>query len=230
MDFEETPMITLKRTALFPLLALGLGLCSATSFAQTSAYAGFSTLGINAGYKHSFSNQFGMRMGINALNYSDTFNEKGTAYKGDLKMKSVELLADWHPLRNGLALTAGILLNDNTFKGKAHQDMAGTVSVNGVNYYGVNARAEVSGKLGSGVTPYLGIGYQANPAHFRGLGLSLGLGVVFQNPEVSLTVSGVSDPQGTLEENRLAAEQGLKKDMDKLKIYPVFSVGASYAF
>lgn len=212
------------------VLALGLSAISSESIAQSGAYAGFSTLGINAGYKHGLSEQFGVRFGVNTLTYSDTFTERGTAYKGDLKMNSVELLADWHPLRNGLALTAGVLLNDNKFKGKAHQDMAGSVSVNGVNYYGFNARAEVAGKLGSGVTPYLGLSYHANPAQFRGLGLSLGLGVVFQNPDITLSVSGVSDPNGTLEENRRAAEQGLKKDMDKLKLYPVLSVGASYAF
>jgi hypothetical protein len=47
---------------------------------------------------------------------------------------------------------------------------------------------------------------------------------------VTLAVSGINDPSGSLEADRAAAEHTLQDKMDKYRWYPVLSVGASYSF
>jgi hypothetical protein len=192
-------------------------------------YAGVGTLGINLGYKYGISEKLGIRVGANTFKYGDKFKDDGIEYKGDLKLNSLEVLADWHPFRNGFALSGGVLLNDNKFDGTARPDASGTLRINGVDYSGANPRANVEGRLGKGVTPYVGLGLTLNPAAVKGLRFNAGAGVVFQQPDAKLTVSGVT-PTGTLEADRVAAEKTLEKDMKSLRNYPVLTVGTSYAF
>ena len=193
-------------------------------------YAGVGTLGINVGYKYGVSESLGIRVGANTFKYGYKLKDSAIEYKGDLKLNSVEVLADWHPFRNGFALSGGFLLNDNKFDGTARPDPSGTLTINGVDYAGANPTAEVNGRLGKGVTPYVGLGFALNPAALKGLRFNAGVGVVFQQPDAKVTVSGVDDPTGTLEADRVAAEKRLQKDMDNLRNYPVLTVGASYAF
>jgi hypothetical protein len=107
---------------------------------------------------------------------------------------------------------------------------AGSIEINDVTYVGANPTAKVTGKLGDGVTPYLGLGYTTNPVAAKGLRFNAGLGVVFQNPKVKVSVSGVNDPSGTLEADRAEAERKLEKDLDDLRTYPVVTIGVSYSF
>lgn len=199
------------------------------SAAGQGLYAGVGTLGINVGYKHGISESLGIRIGANTFKYSGDFKDGSIDYEGDLKLNSIELLADWHPFRNGFALTGGFLLNDNRFEGTARPSTAGTLTINGVDYTGATPRADVEARFGKGATPYVGLGFTANPAAVKGLRLNAGLGVVFQRPDVKLSVSGV-DSNPTLEADRAAAERNLQKDMNGLRRYPVLTIGASYAF
>jgi hypothetical protein len=202
-----------------------------TASAANGIYAGVSTLGVNLGYKYGLSETIGFRVGINRFDFGRTITENGVEYKGDLKLNSVELLADWHPFGNGFALTGGALVNNNKFSGRAAQN--DTITIDGRVYEGidgVNPQAHVTGRLGKGLTPYLGLGYTVNPVAAKGFGFNFGLGVVFQKPDANLTVSGVADPDGTLEADRRSAERKLKSDLNKLRNYPVVSIGISYAF
>ena len=193
-------------------------------------YAGVGTLGINVGYKYGVSESLGIRVGANTFRYGDKLKDGAIEYKGDLKLNSVEVLADWHPFRNGFALSGGFLVNDNRFEGSAGPDASGTLTINGEEYAGANARADVKGRLGQGVTPYVGLGFTLNPAAVKGLRFNAGLGVVFQQPDAKLRLSGVVDDTGRLEADRATAEKSLQKDLNDLRNYPVVKIGASYAF
>ena len=220
----------MKKTLVAGLVTATLSAVSLNALAEGHGlYAGVGTLGINVGYKYGVSESLGIRVGANTFKYSDKFKDGGIEYKGDLKLNSLEVLADWHPFRNGFALSGGFLLNDNKFDGTARPDASGTLRINGVDYAGANPRAEVEGRLGKGVTPYVGLGFTLNPAAVKGLRFNAGIGVVFQQPDAKLTVSGVT-PTGTLEADRVAAEKTLEKDMKSLRNYPVLTIGGSYAF
>lgn len=204
------------------------------SAAGQGLYAGVGTLGINVGYKYGISESLGIRVGANTFKYSGEFKDGSIDYEGDLKLNSVELLADWHPFGGGFALTGGVLLNDNRFEGAARPNTAGTLNINGQEYSGIPGtmpQADVKARFGKGATPYVGLGFTANPAAVKGLRLNAGIGVVFQRPDVKLSVSGVDPSQAqALEADRAAAERSLQKDMESLRHYPVLTIGASYAF
>ncbi len=95
------------------------------------------------------------------------------------------------------------------------------------------------GKLGSGIAPYLGIGF-GTPIS-PGLGFNFDLGVMFPgSPSVTLTNVG-ADPNFVNSPVTAPAyqqfltdlkEQEAKtnKDISGFRIYPVLSLGISYAF
>lgn len=222
------------RTWILGLIAAGVSAFSPVASANPAVgdgfYAGVGTLGVNLGYKVGAAENFGVRVGFNRFRYDTEIEEGDVDYEGDLKLSSLEVLFDWHPFADGFALTAGFLSNENKFTGKAGADGSGALTLNGVRYTGVNPSAEVTAKFGDGVTPYLGIGYIANPSAAKGFRINMAIGVVFQQPDVDLTVSGVNDPNGTLAADRAAAEREIRKDLDKLRHYPVLTLGVSYSF
>lgn len=221
----------MKKIVICALAGLALVAAASPSLAAGHGlYTGVGTLGYNLGYKFSVTKSLGLRVGVNTFKYSDKIKQGDVEYKGDLKLNSVELTADWHPFGNGFALTGGVLVNDNKFTGDARPTLPGQLKVGDRVFSGADPRARVVGKLGDGVTPYVGLGYTLNPVAAKGLRFNVGLGVVMQDPEVKLTVSGVNDPTGRLEDERLKAERDLQKELDDLKTYPVVTVGFSYAF
>ncbi|MGC3962039.1 MAG: hypothetical protein QM803_01625 [Rhodocyclaceae bacterium] len=218
----------MKKLAAAAILAvLGSGLAQA---ADHGVYAGISTLGVGVGYKYSFNDKLGMRLGYNGGSLNATVTEDGVDYDGKAKMNSVELLADYHPFGNGFALSAGILYNRSKFTGDS---AAGTnsITINGKTYTGTNPSAHYDARLDDDKwSPYLGIGWTSNPAGVAGWAFNARLGVLFQNPKGTVTTSGINDTTGTLEKSRAQAEQTLNDDLDKVKIYPVLGIGVSYAF
>lgn len=210
--------------------ALALATMSATAAADNDhgIYASVGTLGMNLGYKYGLNENVGFRVGVNSFQYSETIQDGDVDYKGDLELRSVELLADWHPFGNGFALTGGVLLNNNKFTGTARPN-GGTLDIGDGNYAaGPNASAKATVELGDGVTPYVGFGYTVNPVSAKGLRFNFGLGVVFQDPKAKVEVSGISGPN--LEADRAQAERELQDELDALKNYPVLTLGLSYAF
>lgn len=211
------------------LFAAGLGMAGA-AHAELTPYGGISTLGLNLGVKHQYNENFAVRAGINTYTYGVDLDEGNVRYDGDLKMKSAELLADWHPFGGGFHVSAGLLYNDNTIEASA-RGVGGTFTVNDVVYNGANARANFKARLdGNKVSPYVGVGYTVKPKSWGGFQLYANAGVIHQDIKTSLSVSGIDDPTGTLNADVKAARKKLQDEADKYNLYPVVNVGVGYTF
>lgn len=213
-------------------ISLGLSVSSVHAAGGGGIYADVSTLGIGIGYEHAVTPNMGARIGFHGgkLGYDTT--ENNIRYDGDLKFSSVEALLDFYPSSSGFRVTAGLFYNDNKVKLVGQTSGVGTVEVNGTTYTVTNPNLEFNGRLDKGrVSPYLGVGWSTGARQSgAGWGFKADLGVLYQRPEARLTLAGVNDPFGTLEADRIAAEQRLQNDLDDVKAYPVISFGAVYRF
>jgi hypothetical protein len=213
------------------VVTMAAALASGSAMAgEHGVYGGISTLGIGVGYKYSFNDKFGVHVGYNGGQLNGSITEDNVDYDGKAKLNSVELVADYHPFGNGFAVSAGILYNKNKFTADGSSSVT-TITINGQTYVGVNPSAHYDARLDDDKwSPYIGIGWSSNPGGAPGWAFNARLGVLFQNPKGSLSTSGIVDTTGTLERNRAEAERSLNDDLDKVKVYPVIGLGASYAF
>lgn len=213
--------------------AAAILMISGAAMAQESGfspYAGIGTLGVSVGVKHQYSDALSVRAGINTFSYDVDLDEGDVRYEGELDMKSAELIADWHPFGGGFYLSAGLLYNDNQVSATARA-RNGSITVNDIAYSGANAQADFNGKLdGDKISPYVGLGYVLKPDAFKGVQIYANLGVIHQDIETSLSVSGIEDPTGTLAADVREANRRLQDDADKLALYPVANIGVAYRF
>lgn len=182
-------------------------------------YTQLSTNGLGLGYAKSIGDDFAVRGQLNKYDYSYSGDVgdfgAGSSLDVNLKLSSVQLLGDWYPTAGGWRLSGGLVFNDNKVT------LAGVGNVNG-------KPATVAGevKLSNSVSPYLGVGYSTRPKDAKGFGFNFDLGVMFQDPTVSLTASGVGVTQADID----AQKQKVVDAVDQLKNMPVLGVGISYAF
>lgn len=182
-------------------------------------YTQLSTNGLGLGYAKSIGDDFAVRGQLNKYDYSYSGDVgdfgAGSSLDVKLKLSSVQVLGDWYPTAGGWRLSGGLVFNDNKVT------LAGVGNVNG-------KPATVAGevKLSNSVSPYLGVGYATRPKDAKGFGFNFDLGVMFQDPTVSLTASGVGVTQADID----AQKQKVVDAVDQLKNMPVLGVGISYAF
>lgn len=98
--------------------------------------------------------------------------------------------------------------------------MAGVGNVNGTSTQ-LDGTVKMSG---SGLTPYLGIGYSTRPKDAKGWGFMFDVGVMFQDPSVDLNAPSASAAD-------VAAQKAkIQNDLSALKNMPLLSMGVSYSF
>ncbi|HSD37394.1 MAG TPA: hypothetical protein VLC92_07775 [Rhodocyclaceae bacterium] len=216
------------------VVAAGVAVMSSSAFA-TDYYSGVgvgaSTLGYGLSYKYGVNDNFGLHVGYNGLNYSRTQNEDGTDYTGKLKLSNFDLRGEYRPFGGVFAIAAGLVYNDNKVDLEGVKSGSATVTLDGKTYNVTNGSARYKAKLDSNkLSPYVGLAWQTNPRTARGLSFNARLGVMYQTPTGSLTVSGIDDPTGTLEADRAAEEARLNESLEKLKWYPVVGFGVNYNF
>ena len=182
-------------------------------------YTQISTTGLGLGYGKSMDKDWAVRGQFNYFKQSYSGNVSNFGPNAVLEAKvdwsSLQVLADWYPSERGFRLTGGLVLNNNKIT------IAGNGAVNGV-------QATVNGeiKMSDGISPYLGLGYSTRPKDAKGFGVNFDLGVMFQEPKVSLTATGNGVTQADID-----AQKALMQDAVKdLKNYPVVGLGISYAF
>lgn len=182
------------------------------------------TLGLGLEASTTLYENFNARLSANGFSYSSDETIDDIEYDLDVDLRSLALLLDWHVMKGGLRLSAGVLANGNEVKGSAP---VGNYTIGDAPFTNVGLDGEADFKSAA---PYLGIGWGNAVAADKGWGFNLDLGVIFQGePRVSLTPTGPN--AGLVPANELEKErQKLQDDVDKFKYYPVLSIGISYRF
>ncbi|MEM6707407.1 MAG: hypothetical protein AAF648_01345 [Pseudomonadota bacterium] len=210
------------------LVSLGAIAFPAPTLAEFTLGPKAGTLGFGLEGSYAFNDRFGIRAGLNTFDYSWDDDLDGVSYDGDLELQSTALLLDYRPAANGFRISAGILLNGTEINGVA--DPAATYDI-GENTYTFEESGDLSATAEfDRISPYVGIGYD-----FRresAIRISFDLGVAFQgDPDVSIrTVGGTLSDDSTLRADLDAEEASFQSDLEGLDIYPVLSIGISYAF
>lgn len=183
------------------------------------------TLGVGAGATLGLTRHFNARVGINGGNLSDNFEEDGLEYSAEFDIDSKYLFLDWHPFRrSNLRLTAGLVINDTQFVGKA--TIISPVNIGNVTISDGGVVTTVSFEPNS---TYYGIGWGNAIGREKRIGFNIDLGVLMQGePTVDLLVN---DPTGLVTTQDAELErQSIADELDGLDIFPVISVGLSYHF
>ncbi|GAB4421718.1 MAG: hypothetical protein OHK0054_12410 [Sideroxydans sp.] len=213
------------------LVSLASGLCTLSAQAaegklRLDAHA--STLGGGLEIGTVLTEQYSARLGFNKFSFSTSQNSGGLDYKGDLKLSSIAVLADYRPFKGTFHLTGGAVFNSNKFSLSA-TTTPGTYTFNGTNYTSPGGDSITSSIEFNKVAPYLGLGWSGHPKN-TGLSLSTDIGILFQgSPKASVTTGGTWGGANTAQ---LAADSQaqLNSDLSGFKFYPVLSLGIGYTF
>jgi hypothetical protein len=196
-------------------------------------------VGVDAGYK--FSPNLHTRVGINTIGFNLDYTSQGIDYKASLSPTNVHLLGDFFPFGGGLRLTGGLVFQSNQFNATGTPNSSAIpggipTQINlGGTTYNVSDVGTVSseGSFSNSVAPYLGIGF-GTPLS-PGLGFNFDAGVMFAgSANVKLRANIPSTVPAALQSQirTSLAEQERKtnSDIGSFNVYPVISVGISYAF
>lgn len=197
-----------------------------------------STLGIGLDLTRAVTDSINVRGNMNYAAYDYNTSENSIDYRAKLKLQTIGVLADWHPLNNGFRVSGGLYLNGNKATLNAKPAAGSTITMNGTTYSmdadGVNsANGEV--KFDS-IAPYIGLGWGNAISKDSNWGVVADLGLMYQNsPKVSLDVQCGANISGTatcdqIQADAAAARAQLSSNIDSYKWYPVLSVGLSYRF
>ena len=85
------------------------------------------------------------RVGLNAINYTYNDSTSNVDYKSNLKLNTVDVLADWFPFDNGFRLTTGLVFNANKIIASGRPNSSGNFTVNGITYSSANV-GQLDGK------------------------------------------------------------------------------------
>lgn len=211
------------------VLAAILSTSTLPVFADATVNGKLSTLGFGVEAAFPLAQSIDARIGYNGYKYNfdetSTSNGLTTNYNGDLKLSTVQLLADWHPWEGSFRLSGGVIFNNNKFEMTA-QPSGTTVNIGGTPYT-VGAGQMVNATVDFNKTvPYLGIGWGRTPKN-SGLSFTSDIGIMFQGkPKGSVTtnIPGVA----AADINR--ANTDLNDALDNFKLYPVISFGIGYTF
>lgn len=229
---------------IFKVTALVFSILSTSVYASTSSYdesrdsdyyqSNFFTAvkvgslgpGIDLGYQ--FNPYFDLRANINGFKFNKDHTIDNVDYHGDARLLTAGLLADYYPFANGFRLTAGAYYNGNkvTAQGYYNDSYYGI----DVNDYG-HAEASVDYKK---FAPYVGLGYQGSSDN--GWFFTADLGVLYQG-SANVHYNTVCNNQAVctllkdqIEEKANDQRDKIQHDVDKLKWYPVASLGFGYRF
>jgi hypothetical protein len=204
---------------------------------QYGAHASTLGPGISAGY--DVSGALTVRGLFSRFDYGFDRDIASNDFDGDLKLSSLGLVADWHPLDNALRLTAGAFFNGSKI---AVETSDTELDIGGGKYHG-NLDADIAFRR---IAPYVGVGWTSHRGK-AGFSFSIDAGVLYQgSPKLTaagrasgcaFTVSGSGTaqvgndcPSLTLKDDLQREHRDIMKDLDHYKWYPMLSIGMSYRF
>ena len=207
---------------------VALALMPAVAAAQ-SVGVDVSTQGLGVEVGADFSQYFGLRIDGNYFRVSHGFHSDNVDYHGRARLMSFGLVGDLYPIDSGFRLTGGGYLNRN------HADIQATPTSSvtiGSTVYAPSDIGTLSGTVRyPDFAPYAGVGYTSNRGG-SGFSFVVDAGVMFQGGSlVTLTSNGgalSADP--TLQTDLENERAEIKRDVDKLRFFPVLKLGAAYRF
>jgi hypothetical protein len=184
-----------------------------------------STMGLGVEYTHPINAVLSIGFGVNKFNEIRALSEGDIDYDADIDLKSLSMIANYHPWENGFRLRGGAYYNKNEIS--LDSDISGEITIGDTTY---NADVTLDGAINfKAFAPYIGVGYGSEPIGDNNLSLDIDVGVM-KSP-VSATLTGTCD--GTCDgfDDELAKEQAeLAEAIENLDFYPVISLGLSYRF
>lgn len=187
------------------------------------------TDGIGADLKYQATSQLVFRLRGTWLDYNHGFNSDGIHYSGKLKYGVGGGYIDWHPWRNGLLLSAGVLGGDREVDLDGFP--ASSVTLAGHTYTAaqigaVNGRAKLPSAAG-----FVGVGYDSTFVHRGPIGFNVLAGVQLSGASnVQLTPTGLLANTPQLQSDVASEEGKIRHDLDFTQTYPAISIGLSYRF
>jgi hypothetical protein len=213
-------------------LIVAAGLALAFSVPPARADVGVNprvgTLGYGLELSAGLNDKLSVGLGFNTLSRARHDSSEGIDYQFDFKLRSTELLANYHPFGGHFRLRAGLLLNQNEFDLTGQPSAGGTYEFNGNTYTAAQVGA-LTGKLTfKKNAPYLGLGWGNRPN--GSWGLTFDLGAVYQGkPKLSLEATNPTANAALaadLEDQRQQTEQ----DLSGYKWWPVIQLGMYLRF
>ncbi|WP_072280983.1 autotransporter outer membrane beta-barrel domain-containing protein [Rappaport israeli] len=233
------------------LLISVIALCSISAFAQqhtqeqekASLTAKASTLGLGVEYALPVAPKVKVGIGANYLGLKRDFTDNNLNLHAKAKLFTAGITGYYQPWDNGFNLNGGLFYNANRadLTGKAEQQTTGkTYTLNGEQYSANNIQ-HIKGSVDfNKIAPYIGIGYQSGNSSQEGWGFDANLGVMYQGtPKVSLSATCSNQLSATefgqqvctnLKNDLNAERNKLQNDINRMKFYPVTSVGVIYRF
>lgn len=209
-------------TAALAVLALS------QAHAETTLGGKVGTLGVGVEGSYQFTERLGVRAGFNQYDYEFEDDLDGVDFDGDLELSSVTLLGDFRPTGGGFRITGGAVFNENAIIAVA--DPAATYDIGDTIYTQAETGVLSADTEFDSVAPYLGLGWDLGIGErFR---INFDLGVLFQGEAtVSFnTVGGTLSNDATFLADLEAEERDAEEDLEDYDLYPVLSIGFSYAF
>lgn len=190
--------------------------------------AKLSTLGLGVEIGYYYNPYFGTRAMFNWLSLKRDFNRSGVTYRTEMRLLSAGILADFHPLKSGFKISAGLVYQDNRFAARPRANQPTTIA-------GILFQPEIL-RLIKGVAtfknhtaPYIGIGYDSNHGQKKALSWFVDAGVFYHGPvRVKIYTDKPLDP---------GLKEGIKNHYTKelnssnfVRWYPVVAIGLRWQF
>ena len=190
-----------------------------------------STLGLGAEVNVGLTPNLNIRSGYNAFTHKGQSTRSNITYDYDLKLRSIPILLDWHPLGDdsGFRLSTGVLVNKNNIQGIGHVLTGAGYSISD-GWYSTENIGTLTGSVDfNTLAPYLGFGW-GNPFHAKsGFSVSFDVGVAFQgDPNISLVANGPIASDQSFQVDLEQEKQSIRDEAGELRFYPVISFGLIY--
>ena len=223
--------------AVTPLMAVTMAERFGSGAAFAGLHAGTLGPGVNAGY--DFSKDLTLRGLYNHFNLDFDKKRVGKEYEGKMRLRSLGLLLDWHPFWGAFRVSGGGFLNNNTLSASTEGKL---LKIGSHEYQNVELDFRMDFER---LAPYLGIGWTSGRGR-GGLSFTADVGALLRSaPKVSASgradgcdfsistggdVVVCSGDPGVAASDLEEEHEKLRDDLDKLKVYPVISLGVSYRF
>jgi hypothetical protein len=206
------------------------------------------TLGAGVELVTPISRRTNLRVDGHFFNYSQTLEQDGISYSGNLRLRDFRASYDLYPFKGGFRLSGGVAVyNQFNVAANAAVPANKTLTLNDVDYYSSAAdplHGNASIAYGRKVAPTLTFGWgNAIPRSGRHLAFPVELGMAFTGtPKFDLDMFGsacsVSSTAGCavvssypdFQTNLAAQRRKINNDLQPLRFYPILSLGVTYRF